>query len=225
VYWTILHSLARTVEHPELVPVVFGCPKLEFESASTRGWTALHFAAEVGNLAFIEAMDFEKCEINPVDEDDVTPLHLAARGGHWQVVKFMIGIPAVDIMFQNRVGGTAMHESICGNLETVQVLLDCPAVLPNAKEGSGLTALHCAVIKQKLEIVRLLVGSERIDVNCRDERGRTPLHLAVRGSPEIVACLTSCYRIDVNQRDGKNVCLELRGPPCLEQQNQTGRKS
>jgi ankyrin repeat protein len=192
-----------------LIPVVFACPTLEVNFAATKGWTALHFAAFAGNFPFIEKLNFGVCDVNAIDEDDVTPLHLAARAGHWQIVQYLIGLAGTDVAFRNRHGESAMHESICGNVETVGVLLDCPAVLPNDPEGTGFTPLHCAVIKQRLEIVQLLVDSERINVNCKDAKGRTPLQLAVRGPLEIVMYLAASYRIDVNHRDSK-VCFVMK---------------
>ena len=53
----------------------------------------------------------------------------------------------------------------------------------DATNQLGLTALHYAVQKRDLRVVRLLVNSEENDtgkrINRKDERGNTPLHYAV----------------------------------------------
>lgn len=198
-----MHSLARNLAHPELIPIVFAGPDLDVNGTAEYGWTPLHYAAFAGNLPFIEQLDFETCDVNAADDDDLTPLHLAARRGHSKVVQFLIGRAGAIVTLRARSGASPMHESVCGNPETVAIFLDCMGVNPNETEESGMTPLHCAVVKQRLDIVQLLVQSERIDVNCRNAKQETPLHLAVGGLLEIVQCLAACPRVDVNRRDRK----------------------
>jgi ankyrin repeat protein len=206
-HWTILHSLARNVDHPELVPIVFRCPTLNVNFAALQGWTPLHFAALAGNLVFIKHLDFETCDVNAIDDDDVTPLHLAARSGHTQVIEFLLGIPGIDITFRNKNGDSPLHEAICANAESVELLITQPGIDLNVAQTAGLTPLHCAVIKQQPEIVRLLVGREQVNMNCVDAQGRTPLHFAaeLHGMVDMVKCLALHPRTDINRRDRRSV--------------------
>jgi cytohesin len=208
-HWTILHSLARNADHPELVPIVFACPALELNFVASQGWTPLHFAAAAGNLPFIERLDFATCDMNATDDDEVTPLHLAARSGHTHVVAFLVRIPGIDITFKNKNGDAPLHEAVCGNAATVALLITQPDIDLNVAQTTGLTPLHCAVIKQRPEIVRLLVECEQVDVNCVDESLRTPLHFAaaLEGATDMVKCLALHPRANANLRDRKSVRL------------------
>lgn len=91
--------------------------------------------------------------------------------------------------------------------EVVRMLLEVPGIMIiNEGKSGGRTALHWSVYGPP-EIVRLLVsfgGGERVDVNVKDDRSRTPLHWAARsGRVESVQQLLAVAGIDVNAVDKK----------------------
>ena len=64
------------------------------------------------------------------------------------------------------------------------------------------TALHYAVERKSLEIVKLLTDKYKADVNKKDEQGKTPLFYAViNESKEMVAHLVKKARAKVNLTD------------------------
>ncbi|KAJ3116960.1 Serine/threonine-protein kinase ht1 [Phlyctochytrium bullatum] len=74
------------------------------------------------------------------------------------------------------------HALTLGKQEDVLDLVD-------ARDAAGLTALHHAAGRNKLEVCQMLVA-EGADVEARDGAGRTALHLACRsGFVEVVTCL------------------------------------
>ena len=76
---------------------------------------------------------------------------------------------------------------------------------PNQKVSTGQTALHFAVIGNRLDIAQMLL-SYKADPNVQNTRGDTPLHMAVeRNLPYMVALLTT-EGANPNQtnRDGWN---------------------
>ena len=76
--------------------------------------------------------------------DNLTPLHLAATGGHLNVLKFYQQI-LPDISSVNSKGWTALHfAASAGKLETVKYLINC---IPNhIKTPTGITAYDIAKI-------------------------------------------------------------------------------
>ena len=73
----------------------------------------------------------------------------------------------------------------------------------NAKDESGLTALHHAIIKGYSELVDKLLAFENIEVNSQDGKGLTALHHAVREKiTDAVKGLLAHEGIDVNVQDG-----------------------
>ncbi|HET9334862.1 MAG TPA: ankyrin repeat domain-containing protein [Sphingomicrobium sp.] len=59
------------------------------------GGTWLHFAAREGSRDVVEYLLGEGIDINVGDRDDATPLVSAARGGHYEVVRYLLECGAV----------------------------------------------------------------------------------------------------------------------------------
>ena len=54
----------------------------------------------------------------------------------------------------------------------------------NMESAEGLTPLHICVIKKRLLTLHLLVDREDVDINARDNTGKTPLRYAVSPDKE-----------------------------------------
>ena len=48
----------------------------------------------------------------------------------------------------------------------------------NFSDEVGQTSLHNAAISNNARVVLLLLADPRVEVNCRDKNGATPLHMA-----------------------------------------------
>ena len=58
--------------------------------------------------------------------------------------------------------------------------------------------MHTAALLGHEKIVELLLADQRVNVNCRDLGGHTPLHLAAGcGYDEVVQLLRDCDRVEV----------------------------
>jgi hypothetical protein len=131
----------------------------------------------------------------------VTPMHVAAREGHADILSVLIEHGAdVDV---RKTGETPLHHaSRYGKVEAGQCLLDRGADI-NARNNSDWTALDLAAIVDRVEFARMLLKrGARIDTrgNCADW---SPLHFAVfNGSIRVVRLLLE-YGADVNARDSR----------------------
>jgi len=97
-----------------------------------------------------------------------------------------------DVNARGAQGFTALIESACLGRpsEGARVLLANGADV-NQKDDFGRTALHWAVVYQKLDVVQLLV-SHGANVNIKDQSGDMPLHLAHENdSQKIINILTA----------------------------------
>src|SRR5277367_4808123 len=105
----------------------------------------LHSAAEAGDLAKVESLLAAKYPVNRFDGLALTPLHYAARGGHFLIVDRLIKAGAnVNANDQERAGNTPLGDIAkdC-TFEMAKRLIDAGAD-PGIPGWMQLTAIHHA---------------------------------------------------------------------------------
>jgi ankyrin repeat protein len=128
--------------------------------ADGSGWSALHYAAEYGQLAVIDLLassppststESESSEVssppllavNTRDAFGWTALLCAAANGHTSVVDRLLSLGA-DLALTTADGRTALHWAcIRGMTDTSSALIAAGADV-HARDRSGWTPLHCA---------------------------------------------------------------------------------
>lgn len=147
----------------------------------------LHQAAARGDLAKVERQLRKGADANAKDEDDNTPLHMAAYWGYNEIVAYLVSKGA-NINVANKKGKTPLHiAAYRGHKQTAAYLISNGADV-NAADNYGKTPLHEAVYWGHNETVAYLV-SKGADVNATDKDGNTPLHFAVLEGHTRVAAL------------------------------------
>jgi ankyrin repeat protein len=148
--------------------------------------SGLHLAALRGDIdavkSFLEQQIFL---INSTRNRGMTPLHLAAIGGHRQVVELLLTSSAT-IDFFTSASQTPLYQAAKFNqLEVVDLLIDRGAD-PNLA-----LALYVATKQNYPELVKLLIA-KGVDINYQSGATDTPLHTAAKlGLIEIVQVLLS----------------------------------
>jgi ankyrin repeat protein len=103
----------------------------------------LHFAAGEGNLGRVQQYLAEGCAPSAFDELGLTPLHYAARGEHFDVVRVLLAQGArVNACDSARAGDTVLADvaQTC-SLKMAQLLLDAGSD-PTTPGCMGMNALH-----------------------------------------------------------------------------------
>jgi ankyrin repeat protein len=132
----------------------------DVNGAQGDGMSALHWAAELGDVELADMLVYAGANINAVTRiGQYTPLHLAAKAGNADVAKTLIKAGAPVNAKTTNSGVTAMHlAASSGNAELVNLLADAKADV-NAKENeAGQTPLIFAAALNRAAAVKALLA-------------------------------------------------------------------
>jgi ankyrin repeat protein len=145
-----------------------------------------HYAAKDVNLDLVWLLLEYGADVQMCDESGNTPLHLAVRHGHFEpeLARELLELNAeVDSRDGNRSSPLLLASGL-GDTGILQLLLSQGADV-HLRDRDGSTTLHHAAFHDQLEVARILlqhgVDSE---INSRNIKGSTPLHLVAEGSWE-----------------------------------------
>jgi ankyrin repeat protein len=184
----------------------------ELEETDNRGRTALHWAALSGHTEVVANLLDKGAQTDIGDDNDETPLMLAAYRGHLGVVQLIVqhtggqGLEAT-----NDGGDTALHLAVSGGHEAVVTFLLSQGAQTVNAHVNGITLFTSAAAMGYVSIVQLfleLQGGRMLDE--RDDTGKTALHWAVRGGHAEVTALL------LRNGAGASVRDEEGGTPLME---------
>lgn len=159
---------------------------IDVDIADDRERTALHVAADRGQLPAVLFLIEKGCNVNQTDSGRRTALHYAVEVCAVEVVAALLeGGAAADVRERAR-GRTPLHlATVTNSLEILKLLLKplledpwhARSVLKVA-DKDGLTLLHLAAHGGLQEATQILI-SAGAEVNITDQAGYTPMHAAI----------------------------------------------
>lgn len=193
----------------------------DINHANVDGLTALHQACIDENAEMVQFLVENGSDVNRGDNEGWTPLHAAASCGFIQITKYLIehganvgavnseGELPLDVATEDAMErllraeikkqgidvDKARKEEERIMLQDATALLDRGGSLtphPNTKA----TALHVAAAKGYIEVLKVLLQC-KVDVDCRDIDGWTPLHAAAHWGQEEVCTLLADHMCDM----------------------------
>jgi len=173
--------------------VALGCTP-EHLQRDVHGRTALHNAAEAGDVDRVTALLEKRAPPNLQDIDGVAPLHRAARDGDLAVAKTLLEYGA-DPNLKTKDGWDALHLAARkGRSAMVELLLRFNAQA-NARTADGWTVLHLAALSgdhdSAAHVLKDWPQYERHgkpNIDARDEMNKTPLQRAIeRAHPQLAS--------------------------------------
>ena len=155
-----------------------------------------------GDLSTLKDL-ISKCGPNPIDlevkdSSGLTPLHLACKHGHLNIVHYLIKEQNCSPEATAPNGRTPLHLACKnGHLHIAKCLITNYKCNPHCTDSDGYTPLHAASESGNLAIVEYLITENDCGPEVRDSAGNTPLHYASEsGHLNIVQCLITDYHCD-----------------------------
>jgi hypothetical protein len=112
----------------------------------------------------------------------LSPLHIAAQKGHDRIVRILLR-HNIDCNEKDSDGLTPIIHAVIGGHEDVLRSLLSHGVRIGSVDGQQRpSALHWAVLHRRGTLLRVLLNhclEEKALIDCYDDTGRTPLHLAI----------------------------------------------
>ena len=170
--------------------------------ADNSGYTPLIIAAMNGHAEAVEKLLYSSgTAVNHQNNDGNTALHMAARNGLECVVQLLLQNVLTDTTIRNNNGATALTlAAVEGHTNIIRLLLE----EKNLNIQNEQQALYNASYYGQAEAVKQLLDAELFNVNQADERGDTPLAVAVmHGHVDTVRILLKASNIDVNKANAE----------------------
>lgn len=111
----------------------------------------------------------------PADTSGPSLLHLASENGHTAQLRQLLRNPSVDVNARDDHGCTPLH--VAANADVARYLLRDKRIGYDAEDNAGRSALHYAVLKRRLDVVKVLL-SNNVDKELEDDLGKTALFYA-----------------------------------------------
>ncbi|XP_045714065.1 ankyrin repeat domain-containing protein 16 isoform X2 [Phyllostomus hastatus] len=161
------------------------------------GWNSFHIACREAMHGCLEAVKvlLQRCQYEPDcrDKCGLTPFMDAIQCGYINIARLLLEKHKACISAEDSLGAQAIHRAaVTGQNEAIRFLVSELGIDVDVRATSThLTALHYAAKEGHVSTVQMLV-SLGADINCKDERNRSALHLACAG--QHVACVELLLR-------------------------------
>ena len=133
-----------------------------FSIADAEGWTALHYASQLGHSNVVQLLVARNGACNRESKDNWTPLMLGVNHGHLECVRAVLKHPRIQINKMTVGRGTALHIGCRkGYSAIVQLLLESKACM-TIEDQSGLIPLQVASTQEIFELIPKYMGEREL---------------------------------------------------------------
>ncbi|XP_005320363.2 ankyrin repeat domain-containing protein 16 isoform X1 [Ictidomys tridecemlineatus] len=186
--WNSFHIASREGDPLILQYLLTVCPDA-WKTESKIRRTPLHTAAMHGCLEAVKVL-LERCQYEPDCKDScgVTPFMDAIQCGHIDIARLLLKKHEACFSAEDSLGSQALHRAaVTGQDEAIRFLVsDLGVDVDTRATTTHLTALLFAAKEGHTSTIQTLL-SLGADINSKDERNRSALHLACAGQHLVCA--------------------------------------
>ncbi|KAK7402650.1 hypothetical protein QQX98_011596 [Neonectria punicea] len=199
---------------------------LSMDKDRTNEMFPLHRAALLGRLTIVQLLFDLVDDPARADCEDRTPLHMAATGGHADIVRFLIGnsidCPRIQPRESRMARGINSQDTHLqtplilatrlGNVDAALVLAESGADM-TLQDESGKTAMHYAVLHSP-QLVEAFVARDEKSVYIHDNDGCVPAHIAAQaGNAKSATILVDTARASGRLPELLGICNASKKTP------------
>ncbi|XP_014231416.1 tankyrase-2-like [Trichogramma pretiosum] len=197
-----MHVLSQNRECDTVLAqtLLYGGVTVRVDAWDEFGNTPFHLALHYGNAKMVELLLKHGANPNFVNGAQMVPLHVISRRDRYgNPAELFFGVAADEMYLSMKVdvrdnkGNTPLHYFLQRGLKRVVDLLLKRGVDPNLAGAGGGNCLHILCRQQcdgeLIDAFFEVLNDRRqlMQVNARDERGDTPLHLALQHNDKAMA--------------------------------------
>ena len=138
----------------------------------------LSWAAAYGHYDLCQFLLDNKCRVLSKDKYKRTPLIMAIRNGHTRIASLLLQRGSEWNHTDSSMNTPLHYAAAYGWIDCMDLLLKVGADL-NAGNSWKVTPINIAMLKNHLGCVKKLLDEPNVDVNCKDDKGRTLLLLSL----------------------------------------------
>ena len=160
------------------------CNNIEhIDTKNSDGHSPLHIASRSGELANVKILVEAGAGVRVADNRGITCLIFAAAWGHTETVRYLVGLPDVDVNHRDISNNTALHRALQGkHTDVVEVLIGAGADI-DTKNNDGHSPLYLASRVGGLETNATKGGVEN-KTDRRNRRHQRNNNSATKGGAE-----------------------------------------
>ncbi len=222
----------------DVIKYILSKSKRSLEAQFRTGFTPIYVAARNGHDSVVQILIDAGANINSTDLEGSTPVYVAAQNGYTEIVRILLEAGAhPDSHFLG--GYTPLYIACQNqHLEIVKLLLRCKIninqITPNgstpifigSQNGSAecvrvliengadpritrFDCLHVACVKQRLDVIKVLLDCDMIDINKTMTEESTALGIVIENN-NLCLVIYLCERgADINKNHNKKSPLQL----------------
>lgn len=165
----------------EIMQYIWNNLDISIEEVDTKGFCAIHYAANNGNIEMLDFLIKHGANINATTLHELkTPIHFAAVHPNKDALEFLLGIPDINAASEDKRKETPLHlASNTGFIENLILLCSRPETNINSLDEDNRTPIHYATLNGKIDAVSFLLSQPNIDITIEDGFDRNPLFEAI----------------------------------------------